>query len=65
MAERHRSKDGRKDTADVLGEPGTMDQKGRGGGRLARRLGSRDELKRATERPAGATRVRKRDEEED
>lgn len=65
VAERHRSKDGHKETDEVLGESGTMDQKGRAGGRLSRRIGSRDELKRATERPAGATRVRKRDEQED
>lgn len=38
---------------------------GRSGGRLARQIGTRDELKRAYERPAGATRVRKGDEDED
>lgn len=65
MAERHRSKDGRKETDEVLGEPGTMDQKGREGGRLPRNIGSRDEMKRVTERPAGATRVRKSDEQEE
>lgn len=65
MAERHRSKDGKKETDEVLGEPGTTDQKGREGGRLPRHLGSRDELKRATERPAGKTRVHKSDEQED
>lgn len=37
---------------------------GRDGGRLPRDVGSRDELKRAFERPGGATRVRKSDEAE-
>ncbi len=38
---------------------------GRSGGRLARQIGTRDEMKRAFERPAGVTRVRKGDEAED
>jgi hypothetical protein len=57
MAERHRSKDGRKETEEIFGAEGTMDQQGRSGGRLARSIGSKDELKRAHERPAGKTRV--------
>ncbi|MBV2358409.1 hypothetical protein KUH32_01360 [Thalassococcus sp. CAU 1522] len=59
MADRHRSKDGRQETREMHGEPGTAGQQGREGGRLARSLGTKDELKRAHERPAGATRVTK------
>lgn len=36
---------------------------GRSGGNMAREVGTRDELKRAFERPAGATRVTKSKEE--
>ncbi len=64
MAERKRSKDGVRETDGILGERGTVDQAGRKGGRLSRRVGSRDELKRAVERPAGATRVTKSMEDE-
>ena len=59
MAERHRSKDGTRDTDKILGKEGPVDQAGRSGGALGRDIGSEDELKRATERPAGATRVTK------
>ena len=62
MTERHRSKDGSRDSARVHGEAGAPSGQGRGGGRLPREVGTRDEEKRATERPAGATRVRKSDE---
>ncbi|SDY35398.1 hypothetical protein [Citreimonas salinaria] len=65
MAERRRSKDGSRDTDRVMGEKGTVAQGGREGGELPRKKGTKDEMKRATERPAGATRVRKGDEEED
>ncbi|OSP53420.1 hypothetical protein [Pseudoruegeria sp. SK021] len=55
----------KKDSSDAaLGATGTVSQGGREGGRLAREIGTRDELKRATERPAGATRVTKSDEKE-
>ncbi|MGP6087397.1 hypothetical protein [Antarctobacter jejuensis] len=64
MPERKRSKDGVRETEAIMGERGTVDQAGRTGGRLSRRVGSRDELKRAYERPAGATRVTKSMEEE-
>lgn len=64
MAQRHRSKDGHRETKDILGAEGTSLHGGREGGRLARRVGSKDELKRAYERPAGATRVTKSIEEE-
>ncbi|MCI5111451.1 MAG: hypothetical protein MRY75_12935 [Marivita sp.] len=65
MAERHRSKDGRRETEDVVGDSADIDQSGRTGGRLSRRVGSADELKRSTERPAGATRVTKSLEDEE
>ena len=55
MAERIRSKDGRRETEEMLGEPGTVSQQGRIGSDTAREVASRDELKRAYERPAGAT----------
>ena len=47
-----------------LGEPGPVGGQGRAGGRLARDIGTEDELKRAFERPAGKTRVTKTDEKE-
>ncbi|WP_121068050.1 hypothetical protein [Chachezhania antarctica] len=47
-----------------LGADGTVSHQGREGGRLPRDVGTRDELKRSEERPGGATRVRKSDEEE-
>lgn len=65
MAERHKSNDGKRETEEVLGEKGSVSQGGRSGGALPRDIGSRDELKRATERPAGTTRVTKSDEKED
>ena len=64
MAQRHRSNDGHRDTKDILGAEGNVSHGGREGGRLARRVGSKDELKRAYERPAGATRATKSIEEE-
>lgn len=39
-------------------------QGGVAGGKLTEKIGTRDEEKRAFERPAGATRVRKSDEHE-
>ncbi|SUZ33517.1 hypothetical protein ROE7235_03288 [Roseibaca ekhonensis] len=51
------------DTSDhALGAKGTISQAGRSGGRLPRDIGTQDELKRANERPAGKTRVKKSDE---
>jgi hypothetical protein len=47
-----------------LGAKGTISQAGRSGGRLPRDIGTRDELKRANERPAGKTRVEKSDEKD-
>lgn len=65
MAERKRSKDGVKETEKVLGAEGTISQQGRAGGTLERKIGTRDEKKRAYERPAGVTRVTGKDERED
>ncbi len=65
MAERNRSNDMSRDTDKVLGAEGEVSHGGREGGRLARQVGSKDELKRAFERPAGATRVTKSMEEEE
>lgn len=61
MAERKRSRDGTRDSDRALGEKGQVDKAGRGGGTLQRDIATRDEEKRAAERPAGATRVRKSD----
>lgn len=65
MAERHRSKDGSRDTEKVLGTntDETPSQGGRDGGDIARTIGSEDEMKRAGSRPAGKTRVKKADED--
>ncbi|MFY1707457.1 hypothetical protein [Tritonibacter scottomollicae] len=65
MAERVRSKDGHQETKDILGADGSVSHGGRNGGRLAREVASEDEEKRAKERPAGATRVTKSNEQED
>ena len=51
-------------TDNTFGAKGTISQAGRSGGRLARDIGTEDELKRATERPAGKTRVNKSDEKD-
>ena len=55
MAERARSKDGTRETEEILGARGEVDQQGRGGGDVAREVATRDELKRAYDRPAGTT----------
>lgn len=55
MAERKRSKDGRRETEEILGARGTVSEQGRKGSDTAREVASRDELKRAFERPAGTT----------
>jgi hypothetical protein len=62
MADRHRSSDGSRDT-DRIPSDAAPSHSGRDGGRLARRIGTEDELKRAGERPAGKTRVHKSDEQ--
>lgn len=47
----------------VLGEAGAPAQGARRGGNLQRKIASRDEEKRSHERPAGTTRVRKKDKQ--
>lgn len=59
MAERKRSKDGKRETEEILGERGEIDHGGRQGGAPARNVSTIDEEKRSRERPAGATRVTK------
>ncbi|MFC2951426.1 hypothetical protein ACFOOP_05770 [Marinicaulis aureus] len=49
---------------EYLGEPGAPSQGGVSGGDLQEKIGKKDEEKRASERPAGVTRVRKSDEKE-
>ncbi|RED13748.1 hypothetical protein [Pontivivens insulae] len=55
----------RRDLETELTAKGAVSQGGRDGGRLAREIGTEDELKRAKERPASATRVTKANEQED
>jgi hypothetical protein len=64
MVERKRSKDGTQEAQAIAEEAGTG-QQDRGGGRLAREIGTADELKRTFERPATATRVTKSDEKDE
>ena len=64
MAKRVQSDDEYRDSDDILGAEGAISQSGRDGGRLARDIGTKDELKRAGERPAGATRIKKADEKD-
>lgn len=47
-----------------LGAEGAVSQGGASGGELARDTGKRDEMKRATERPGGTTRVTGADEKD-
>lgn len=61
MAKRVQSHDGYRETDDILGTVGAVSQSGREGGRLGRDIGTQDEMKRAGERPSGATRVKKAD----
>lgn len=64
MPERYRSKDGTRDTDKLIDDTEPGPEQGRSGGNLARKIGTRDEEKRATERPAGTTRVEGKDERE-
>jgi hypothetical protein len=57
MAERHKSKDGRRETEEVLGDKSEISQQGRAGGRLAKEVGTQDEIKQTEKNPAGKTRV--------
>ncbi|MFN3210837.1 MAG: hypothetical protein ACE369_17910 [Roseovarius sp.] len=56
-----RSKDGKSETKGSDDVP-TPAQQGRADGNLERQVGTRDSLKRATNKDAGATRVTKSDE---
>lgn len=62
MAERKRSQDGKRETDAYLDDENTPIQQGRSQGNLERKVGTRDEMKRATQDRPGATRVRKSDE---
>lgn len=61
MAERKRSKDGRQETRDIIGDPPevSIDQAGRAGGTPAKQVASADEKKQALDDPGGKTRVTK------
>jgi protein required for attachment to host cells len=63
MAERKRSNDGTRETDAYLDDAPTPSQQGRAEGELERRVGTRDEGKRATSSRPGATRVTKEDEQ--
>ena len=65
MPERHKSKDGRRETEEILGDDSEVSQQGRAGGRIAKVVGTKDEEKRAYERPAGMTRATKSVQQED
>ena len=62
MAERVRSKDGTRETEEILGARGAVSEQGRKGSDVAREVATRDELKRAYERPAGTTGPTKEEE---
>ena len=61
MADRHRSKDGSKDSEKLTGDLPAASQQGRSDGNLQRDVATQDEQKRGTEKPAGVTRVRGED----
>lgn len=65
MADRHRSKDGTKDTDDLIPDEGAVSKQGREGGTLQRDIATTDEMKRAKSQPAGKTRVTKSKERKD
>jgi hypothetical protein len=52
MAERHRSKDGVKETEKYISEADDIDHQGRSGGGLKRDVGTQDEEKRWSTNPA-------------
>lgn len=57
MAERHRSKDGVKETDKYISEADDIDHQGRAGGGLQRDVGTKAEKKRVVDKPEGHTRV--------
>ncbi|EPX81430.1 hypothetical protein [Salipiger mucosus] len=68
MAERARSKDGHRETEEILGEkPENLtdepDAHGRAGGNLQRKVGTRDEEKAVDETSAGTTRPLGKDQD--
>ncbi len=64
MAEQNRSSDSTRETEQLFGEPAGLSGVVRQGGRPAREVVSRDELKRISARPAGAMRERGAQEKE-
>lgn len=62
MAERHRSKDGVQETKKITDDAATPSFQDRAGGETKRRVGTRDEMRRATE-DAGITRITDSDKE--
>jgi hypothetical protein len=67
MAERHRSKDGTRDTDRFIDDmPETPSHQGRAGGEIARDVGTEDALMRAsTQGVRGVTRVTKQHDEDE
>jgi hypothetical protein len=65
MTHRHQSKETRRETDPLTGDAATPSQTGRGGGRLPRDVGTRDELRRAEQDRTGVTRVTRKDEKRD
>ncbi|WP_224814846.1 hypothetical protein [Hasllibacter sp. MH4015] len=64
MAERARSSDGKSETKALLGDmPETPDHQGREGGDLARKTGTKADMRKFLNGSAGATRVTKSDED--
>ena len=61
MAERHRSNDGRSETAELIDDIPTPGQQGRAQGNLERKVGTRDETRQIEEGDV-KTRVLKSDE---
>ena len=67
MADRHRSRDGSRDTDAILQDDaatGASGQQGSAGGNIARKVGTRDEKKSHDETSDGVTRVLGTDETE-
>ncbi|QIE47055.1 hypothetical protein G5B38_16825 [Pseudohalocynthiibacter aestuariivivens] len=62
MADRQRSKDGKRETETIVQDEKTPTQQGRAGGNLERDVGTRAALNRAKGDRPGVTRVRKSDE---
>lgn len=65
MAERHRSRDGIRETEHFLHEEATPGGQGETGGRLSREIGARSDRRKALEPDAGTpVRLRKSDTED-